>query len=67
MNAPAALMMLVLKLPHSPLSAVTTMTSVRLSGPRLAHVEQRVNRRIHARGQAAEHALHLQRRTAARS
>ena len=34
MKTPAPLMMFVLKLPHSPLSAVTMMTSVLLCGPR---------------------------------
>ena len=61
MKVPAPLMALVLKLPHSPLSPVTTITSVWLSGRGSRAIEQRMNRRIDARGDAAEHALHLDR------
>ena len=59
MNTPPALMMLVLKLPQRPLSDVTMMTSVRLLGPGRPILEQRVERGVDARGDAAQHALHL--------
>ena len=42
---------------------MTTITSVRLSGRGSRDGEQRVNRRIDARRDAAEHALHLHART----
>ena len=57
----APLMAFVLKLPHSPLSPVTTMTSVRLSGRRSRTVEKRMQRRIDAPRQPVQHALHLRR------
>ena len=59
MNTPPALMMLVLKLPQSPLSAVTMMTSVRLLGPARRFSSSGWSDGIDARGDAAQHALHL--------
>ena len=53
MKDAAPLIAFVLKLPHSPLSPVTEMTSVRLSG------EQRMGGGVDAGGDASEHALHL--------
>ena len=60
MNAPAPLMALVLKLPHSPLSPVTTMTSVRLSGRRSRAMSSGCMDGS-TRAATLEHALHLHR------
>ena len=59
MKAPAALMTLVLKLPHSPLSPVTMITSVRLSGRARAPSSSGWIDGSTRDGDARQHALHL--------
>ena len=62
MNVPAALMTLVLKLPHSPWSRGDDDEQRPAVRPRLARSSSSgCDRRIDARREAVEHALHLHR------